>query len=108
MRKLIYKLSKLFKFPLNPEKDYRVQNMLSEAKRMGGFKFDIKKHENGWTAECINFKGIITGGQNPKPTIAEVDEQIKDAIYTAFNIPSYLCRDNLISNPEYSKKLIYA
>ncbi|KKT39392.1 hypothetical protein A2W54_01865 [Candidatus Giovannonibacteria bacterium RIFCSPHIGHO2_02_43_13] len=104
-----YNLAKLFNFPIKPESDRRVQNLLAEIKRQGNFYFKIELHKGGWTAECENVKGIITGGTNPQPTQSEVDEKIKDAIFSAFGIPPYLCRDNLVY-PVWrpAKELVYA
>lgn len=108
-RRIQYNLAKLFKFPIKPENDYRVRNLLAEVKRQGNLHFKIEFHKDGWTAECENVKGIITGGTNPKPTQAEIDEKIRDAVFASFGIPPYLCRDNLIypvGKP--TKELVYA
>ena len=95
-RKTQYNLAKLFNFPIKAERDYRVQTMLTEIQRMCGLRFKIQKNNEGWIAECENFKGIITGGVNPKVTDEEINLQIKDAIFTAFGIPPYLAKDSLI------------
>ena len=97
LRKTQYNLAKLFNFPINVERNYRVQSMQKEIHKMGGLKFKIQKNSEGWIAECENFKGIITGGVNPKATDEEMNSQIKDAIFTAFGIPPYLSKDNLIT-----------
>lgn len=109
LRQLQYNFSKLFNFP-NAEKDERVQNMLIQIQKRGGLKFNIKiNNGEGWVAECENLKGIITGGTNNNPTKAEIDNMIKDAIFTAFEIPPYLCKDNLIKDvKERVKEIVYA
>ena len=96
LRKTQYNLAKLFNFPIKAERNYRIQTMLNEIRKMGGLRFKIQKNDEGWTAECENFKGIITGGVNPKVTDEEINSQIKDAIFTAFGIPPYLSKDSLI------------
>src|SRR3989344_4847966 len=95
-RHIQYNLAKLLNFPIKPEGDPHVRNLLAEIKRQGKFYFKIEFHKDGWTAECENVKGIITGGTNPKPTQDEIDAKIKDAVFAAFGVPPYLCRDNLI------------
>jgi len=108
LRKIQYNIARLFNFPFKPERDYRVQNMNLEIQKLGGLKFNIQRNNEGWIAECENLKGIITGGTNTNPTQEEVDLQIKDAIYSAFDIPPYLCKDGLIKNDkEPVKELIY-
>jgi len=111
MRNILYNLAKLFQFPLRPENDERVRDMLDRIKALGGLDFEIKLHKRGWTAECTNLRGIITGGTNPKPTQEEVDDQVRDAIFSAFDIPPYLCRDGLVRNICIEKplrKTVYA
>ncbi len=55
--------------------------------------FNIEAHPNGsWSAESTNIDGIMTGSKDPR----EVPELIKDAIFTYFEIPPHLCRDNLL------------
>ena len=100
LRKTQYNLAKFFNFPIEAERNYRVKTMQNDIRRMGGLKFKIEKNNEGWIAECKNFKGIITGGINPKVTDEEINSQIKDAIFTTFGIPSYLSKDSLIRNTE--------
>jgi predicted RNase H-like HicB family nuclease len=108
LKQIQYNLAKLLRFPINPEMDMRVQNMILEIKRRGKLRFTIQKNEEGWIAECEEIKGIITGGTNPHPTQEEVESQIKDAVFTAFGIPPYLCKDALLRNVEESvKELVY-
>jgi len=73
-----------------------VKGPLGEISRDFGGRIGIQKNNEGWIAECENFKGIITGGVNPKVTDEEINLQIKDAIFTAFGIPPYLAKDSLI------------
>lgn len=108
-RRIQYNLAKLFNFPIKPESDHRIRNLQVALEQHGGFHFKIERHKDGWTAECEDVKGIITGGTNPNPTQEEVDSQIKDAIFTAFGVPAYLSKDSLIRNVEKpAKELVYA
>ncbi|MFH0951301.1 MAG: hypothetical protein V1765_02390 [bacterium] len=56
-------------------------------------EFKIEQYPDGsWTAESINVDGIITGGKNNK----DIAGVIKDAIFTYYEIPPYLCTDTLL------------
>jgi len=59
--------------------------------------FTIQKDGDGWVAKCNEFEGIITGGLNPNPDSFEVESQIRDAIYTAFDIKTKLPPERLKS-----------
>lgn len=108
LRQIQYNLARLLSFPIKPGMDLRVQNMAREIKRRGGLRFTIKQNKEGWIAECENIKGIVTGGTNPNQTPEEINLQIKDAIFSSFGIPPYLCKDNLIRNTEETvKELVY-
>ena len=99
LRRIQYQLAKSLNHPIDGKGDFRVQAMLSDIQRLGGsLKFIVKKTNEGWLAECENLKGIITGGANSLPTEKEMNSQIKDAVFTAFGIPPYLCRENLLRN----------
>jgi len=107
-KQLQYNLSRIFILPfIDIEKDPRIQKMKSGFERAGGMLvFAIKIYDNEWIAECKQPKGIITGGKG-SPTQGEVDNKVKDAIFTAFGIPPYLCKDSLIRNRlEPEKKTI--
>lgn len=59
------------------------------------FTYESAKESGEIIARSMNFKfgSIITSGRNPK----EIDENIKDAILTAFEIPSaYLAECTLV------------
>ena len=69
--------------------DKRVQAMNDAIVQMGGIKFNIEKFVSGeWTAESKNMSGIITGGKNYPH---DVNTNIKDAVFTYFEIPPELC-----------------
>jgi len=88
---------KLFGF--NPRSDFRIKNMIIEIRKHGGLIFSIKKYDEGWIAECSTIKGIIAGNSNPNPKQEEIDTYVKGAIFSAFNIPPYLCDGKLIRSP---------
>ena len=98
-RKIQYNLAKLLNFPIKPEENYRVQNMKQAIEQVGGkLNFTVQRHGDGWLAECMEIKGIITGGNNANPTDEEINNNIRDAVFSTFGIPPYLCKDELIRN----------
>lgn len=111
LNRLIYTLTNLARkigVRFHEEQDARVQAMRQTIERLGGIQFtiEIDKHGN-WAAESVNIKGIITGGTSKK----NMNETIKDAIFTYFEIPPQLCNDRLMRAPDEPIKLeqrIYA
>ena len=83
-----------FGFRFNENSDERVLSMKKILRDIGGsIELQIAVYPDGsWTAESRNIDGIITGGRGQE-RMAEV---IKDAIFTYFSIPSYLCKDGLL------------
>lgn len=70
-----------------PENTEDVQQMGQEIERLGGMlHFTIRKDEDGWSAQCNEVEGIITGGTNSNPTEFEIETNIREAIHTAFHI----------------------
>lgn len=65
--------------------DERVR-VINEINKTGSLTFMIEKNEEGWMAQCNEISGIITGGTNPKPSNVEIESQIREAIYAAFNV----------------------
>lgn len=57
-----------------------------ELEKIGSLTFKVSKDEEGWMAQCKELPGIITGNTNSNPENSEIESQIRDAIYTAFNI----------------------
>jgi hypothetical protein len=57
-----------------------------EIEKLGGLTFEIEKHEDGWMAQCNQVKGIIAGNTNPNPSDIEVESQIRESIFAAFNV----------------------
>ena len=74
--------------------DARIQELQRAVRQSGGINFKIEHQSSGeWVAESTNIDGIITGGKDyPK----DVDETVKDAIFTYYEIPPQLCNDALL------------
>ena len=51
--------------------------------------FRFQRSEEGWTAQCREVKGIITGNTNPNPSQEEIISHIRDAVRAAFNFPAH-------------------
>lgn len=83
-------------FDFGATNDRRLENMREEIQRLGGrIEFKIEQYPDGsWAAESVNVDGIITGGRDAK----EISATIKDAIFTYFGIPPWLCRDDLLKS----------
>lgn len=70
-----------------PERSEEVSRISEELKSLGGvLVFAVEKGVDGWSAQCKQVPGIITGGSNPEPTEYEIQSQVRDAIYSAFHI----------------------
>ena len=91
MRKYIYNIANFVRkigFDLNEKNDKRVLEMQRKISKIGKLEFKIEQYPDGsWVAESVNINGIITGGKTTK----NMSAIIKDAIYTYFEIPPYLC-----------------
>lgn len=102
LNKFIYNLSNLARkigHKFNEANDERVIKMQREINKIGKIEFKIEQHPDGsWTAESINFDGIITGGVSTK----NMSSTIKDAIFTYFEIPPHLCVDTLLKGDNES------
>ncbi len=79
----------------NEEHDERVSEMQHVINSLDNhavnFKIEVSPDGN-WSAESINIEGIMTGGKDPR----EIPEMIKDAVFTYFEIPPHLAKDELI------------
>jgi hypothetical protein len=60
--------------------------IIRELEKIGSLTFKISKDDEGWTAQCKEVPAIITGNTNPNPTDTEIESQVRDAIYSAFNV----------------------
>jgi hypothetical protein len=111
LNKFIYNLSNLARkigYKFNEESDERVIKMKREIDQIGKIEFKIEQHPDGsWTAESVNFDGIITGGTNTQ----NISHTIKDAVFTYFEIPPQLCIDTLLrgdNEPVTLRQNVYA
>ncbi|MEK7185251.1 MAG: hypothetical protein AAB726_01385 [Patescibacteria group bacterium] len=58
-----------------------------EITKLGGLTFsEINKSKDGWFTKCDQLEGIIAGSKNPEPTSAEIEDEIRQAIISAFNV----------------------
>lgn len=90
-------------FSLQEEKNIQVQEMQKAIKKLAAIQFKIEVQKDGsWVAESVNIDGIITGGTNKD----RINETLKDAIFTFFEIPPHLCNDALIQSSDEPIKLM--
>ncbi len=97
LNKTIYLVAKQLRqwgYNFNEANDEQVQAMKREIQHLDGkIEFKIEQYPDGsWTAESVNLDGIITGGADTK----EITTTIKDAVFTYFGIPPYLCNDTAL------------
>ena len=111
VNKYIYKFSNLIRkmgIDLHENNDPRVIAMKKEIDKLGKIEFKIEQYPDGsWTAESTNLDGIITGGTNTQ----DISATIKDAVFTYFEIPPYLCVDSLLrrdNEPVTMRQNVYA
>ena len=79
-----------------------LMRLKDDLEKNNGFTFTITSSNEGWLAECEEIPGIVTGSDSPKPTMKEVTDLVKDAIFSAYAIPRFLC-DNRILQSEHEK-----
>ncbi len=84
-----------------------LKKMDTQIKAVGGrLTFNIKIENDGWTAKCKEFDGIMTGGINKNPSQEEVMKSLINATKTAFHIPISklkIQKDELQKFPEFPK-----
>ncbi len=92
----LYKLGRLFGSNSNPDED-AVENMLKQINDVGGMlHFSISKESDGWSAQCDEIPGIITGGTSSDPKDEEIESNIRAAIHSAFNLSSEIRSEEVI------------
>jgi hypothetical protein len=79
------KLARLFGNNADISLDER-SRVISEINKIGNLTFKIYVDEEGWTAVCNEVKGIIASNTNPTPSDDEIESQIRDAVFVAFNV----------------------
>ena len=90
----LYKTLRQIGINLENQNDVRLEAMRNEIAKAGGkIEFKIEQYPDGsWTAESINVDGIITGDKITK----NVSATIRDAVFTYFGVPPYLCQDDVL------------
>ncbi len=89
-----YLFASFFNRGQSPEDPQKVAIMEKEIQKVGGLlHFTVRTQKNatedqGWTAQCDEIEGIMTGGDNPAPSDEEIRAGIRQAIHTAFDISS--------------------
>jgi hypothetical protein len=105
MTKSIYLISQALRrlgFRFHEEQDPRVKAMQKAIHELGSIKFAIEISKDGsWAAESTNIDGIITGGTNKD----SINETLKDAVFTYFEIPPHLCNDALVKGSDEPLRL---
>ena len=83
-----------FGYDFREDANERVRAMKDTIRHIGGrIEFKIEQYPDGsWTAESVNVDGIITGGNTTK----ELSSTLKDAVFTYYSIPPYLCNDAVL------------
>jgi len=90
-----------FKAVYSKADELKVNKMQKEIRKVGGvLHFDVKKHKNGWIAQCKEIDGIITGGTTKNPTNLKIEKQIKEAIQSAFGLSDKVSIEDVIRNVE--------
>ncbi len=94
-RNIQYNIAKILGFSF--KRGYgRVIRMKDDIGNHGGLTFNISINSRGWIAKCAEIPAIITGSDESKPSDEEIENLVKDAIFSAYNIPPYLSDDRLI------------
>lgn len=92
----IYKLGRLFSGN-TPSDKKAVKQMMDQINAVGGMlHFSITREEDGWSAQCDEIPGIITGGESPNPTNEEIEQSIREAIHAAFHLSSDVRSEEVI------------
>jgi hypothetical protein len=74
-------------FGNNPNISLEERNRVaSQLQKIGSLTFKVHTHEDGWLAICEEVKGLIAGNTNPRPSQSEIDSEIREAIYAAFDV----------------------
>lgn len=60
--------------------------VLAELQKIGSLTFEVNSDSEGWAAQCKEVPGIIAGGANPNPSNSEIESQIRESIFAAFDV----------------------
>lgn len=109
MKDLFHKIKSFF-----PSKKGKksLEDLSEFLKREGGISFNVREFqdESGryFLAESVNIpnKSIITTGES----LAGLERNIKDAIFTSFEVPYFYCNEQILKTPILNKefKIKYA
>lgn len=90
-------------FNLEKKEIPEIKAMLEEIKRVDGIDFSVIKEERSgnWMAKSTNVEGILTGGSASD----NIDDMIKDAIFTYYGIDSKDCVLDSIPISRQGKKV---
>lgn len=109
--KMIFEASvvlRKFGFHFNEVQNPSIIEMRRVLSDLNSIQFKIEFYPDGkWTAESENIDGIITGGDDNK----KIKEELKDAIFTYFDVPPHLANDALIranNEPVVVSRNVYA
>ena len=93
--------------PTNNEAENNMKEVINSLPT-SNIQFVISKEPNGdWVAESVNLSGILTGGTAED----NIEEMIKDAIFTYFEVPARFCDNSLIRStgePTIIKQEVFA
>ena len=105
MNSVVYKLAQALRrlgFHFHEKNGPRVKSMREAIRKLDGIQFNIEFFDNGkWVAESTNVDGIMTGGTNRH----NINESLKDAVFTYFEIPPQLCNDAFMRASDVPLKL---
>lgn len=102
MKNLFYKIKSFF-----PSRKGRksLQELSEFLRREGGVSFNVREFEDEsgryFMAESVNVpnKSIITTGES----LASLEKNIKDAIFTSFEVPYFYCDYRILKTPILNK-----
>lgn len=91
----VARLARKYGYDFNSRNNEGIKKMLEDISKLGpaGISFSISTQSDGsWYAESTNVDGLLTGGFK----LGELDETIKDAIFTYYDIDPKHCDDLLL------------
>ena len=95
MRYMMANLAKQLGVKFDPKQCQAVLEMRKEITSLpeGGIQFTITRESNGdWVAESVSIPGILTGGTAND----DINEMVKDAIFTYYGIPPEYCDNRIL------------
>jgi len=72
-----------------------IKAMKEEISELKGIDFRIKVYPDGsWVAKSPNVQGLLTGDRDQ----SDINELLKDAIFTYYSVPPQLANDRMLRN----------